>query len=55
MIEQFAGVRRLAVSEFRALNHTRKPMLAVSLVIATLAQDTGGEVWANFAIGTLAP
>ena len=55
MIAQFAGVRSLVVSECLDLNHTSKPMLAVSLMIARLARDTGGEVWANVAIGTLAP
>ena len=45
MIEKFAGVRGMVRSEFLDLNHTSKPMILVSLMIAKFARDAGGEVW----------
>ena len=53
MIEQFAGVGGMVVSECLELNRASKPVLLVSHMIARFARD--GEVWANVAIGTLAP
>jgi hypothetical protein len=54
MIEKFAGVCGLAGSELLDLNHARRPMVLVSLLIAKFARDAGGDGGANFAIGTLA-
>jgi hypothetical protein len=45
MIEKFAGVRRMVLSEFLDPNHTRKSMLLVSLMIPKFARDAGCEVW----------
>jgi hypothetical protein len=45
MIDKFAEVRGLGVSEFLDLNHTGKSMSLVSLMIPKFARDTGGEVW----------
>jgi hypothetical protein len=45
MIEKFAGVRGLGLSEFLNLNHTSTSMLLVSLMIPKFARDAGGEVW----------
>ena len=45
MIEKFAGVRGLGVSEFLDLNHTSKALILVSLMIPKFARDTGGEAW----------
>jgi hypothetical protein len=39
MIEKFAGVRGLVLSEFLDLNHTSKPMSLVSLMIAKFAPE----------------
>jgi hypothetical protein len=45
MIEKFAGVRGLLLSEFLDLNHTNKLMILVSLMIPKFApspaQNTG--------------
>jgi hypothetical protein len=43
MIEKFAGVRRVVLSEFLDLNHTSKLMILVSLVIPKFARDPGCE------------
>jgi hypothetical protein len=45
MIERFARVRGMVVSEFLDLNHTSKSMTLVSLMIPKFARDAGGEVW----------
>src|SRR5215204_2453094 len=45
MIEKFAGVRRLFLSEFLDLNHTSRSMGLVSLMIPKFARDAGSEVW----------
>ncbi len=39
MIEKFAVVRGLVLSEFLDLNHTSKPMSLVSLMIAKFAPE----------------
>ena len=44
MIEKFAGVSRMVVSEFLDLNHTNKPMILVSLVIPKFAREASGKV-----------
>ena len=44
MIEKFAGVRGMVLSEFLDLNHTSKLMILVSLMIAKFARDAGCEV-----------
>jgi hypothetical protein len=44
MIEKFAGVSRMVLSEFLDLNHTSKPMILVSLMIPKFARDASGEV-----------
>ena len=44
MIEKFAGVGRLVLSEFLDPNHTSKPMILVSLMIPKFARDASGEV-----------
>jgi hypothetical protein len=43
MIEKFAGVFGMGVSEFIDLNHTSYSMDLVSLVIPKFARDAGGE------------
>ena len=43
MIEKFAGVGRLVLSEFLDLNHTSKPKVLVSLMIPKFARDASGE------------
>jgi hypothetical protein len=43
MIEKFAAVRGMVRSEFIDLNHTRKPMILVSHMIAKFARDAGGD------------
>jgi hypothetical protein len=45
MIEKFATVRGLVLSEFLDLNHTSKPMILVSLMIAKFARDASCEEW----------
>jgi hypothetical protein len=55
MIEKFAGVRSLVLSEFLDLNHTRKSMIRVSLVISKFAPKPHRRAPANFEIGTLEP
>jgi hypothetical protein len=40
MIEKFAGARGMVLSEFLDLNHTRKPMILVSLLIAKFARES---------------
>jgi hypothetical protein len=45
MIEKFAGARGMVRSEFLDLNHASKTMILVSLMIAKLAWDAGGEAW----------
>jgi hypothetical protein len=44
MIEKFAKSRRPERSEFLDLNHTRKIMILVSLLIPKLARDASIEV-----------
>jgi hypothetical protein len=43
MIEKFAIVRGLVLSEFLDLNHTRKPMILVSLMIPKVAPEASLE------------
>ena len=43
MIEKFAGVRRVVLSEFLDLNHTSKSMILVSLMIPKFAPDPSRE------------
>src|SRR5262245_27891305 len=43
MIEKFAAVRGLVRSEFLDLNHTSKPMILVSLMIAKFAPKPSVE------------
>jgi hypothetical protein len=43
MIEKFAGVRGLVLSEFLDLNHTRKSMILVSLMIPKFAPEPSAE------------
>jgi hypothetical protein len=43
MIEIFAGLRGLVLSEFLDLNHTSKNAMLVSLLIPKFARDAGGE------------
>ena len=43
MIEKFAGVSRMVLSEFLDLNHTSKPMILVSLMIPKFATEPGLE------------
>ena len=45
MIEKFAGVRGMVLSEFADLNRTSKPMILVSLMIPKFARDASCEVW----------
>ena len=44
MIEKFAGVSCMGLSEFLDLNHTSKPMILVSLMISKFAREASGEV-----------
>ena len=44
MIEKFAGVCGMVLSEFLDLNHTSKSMILVSLVIPKFARDASGKV-----------
>jgi len=44
MIEKFAGVRGLALSEFLDLNHTSKSMILVSLVIPKFAPSPAANI-----------
>ena len=44
MIEKFAGVSRLILSEFLHLNHASKSMILVSLMIPKFAREANGEV-----------
>jgi hypothetical protein len=44
MIEKFAVVRGLVLSEFLDLNHTSKATILVSLMIPKFARDTSGDV-----------
>jgi len=53
MIEKFAGVRGLVLSEFFDLNHTSKSMIQVSLLVPKFAQHARGKGPANFGTGTL--
>jgi hypothetical protein len=43
MIEKFAGVRGLVLSEFLDLNHTSKLKILVSLMIPKFAPEPGTE------------
>jgi hypothetical protein len=43
MIEKFAGLRGLVVSEFLDLNHTSEHTMLVSLLIPKFARDARGE------------
>jgi hypothetical protein len=45
MIEKFAGVGGLGLSEFLDLNHTTKLMILVSFIIPKFARDADAEVW----------
>ena len=45
MIEKFAGVRGMVVSEFLDLNHTDEPMILVSLMIPKFAPDRSPNLW----------
>jgi len=43
MIEKFAGVRGMILSEFLGLNHTCKPMILVFLMIPKFAPGPSSE------------
>ena len=43
MIEKFAVVRGLVLSEYLDLNHTGKPMILVSLLIPKFAREPSSE------------
>ena len=45
MIEKFASPPGVVRSKFLDLNHTGKPMILVSLMIAKFAQGAGGKEW----------
>jgi hypothetical protein len=45
MIEKFAIIGREGSSEFLDLNHTREPMLLVSLMIPKFALGPSSELW----------
>jgi hypothetical protein len=45
MIEIFAGVGGLGLSEFLDLNHANKLMILVSPIIPKFARDADAEVW----------
>ena len=61
MIEKFAGVCGVVLSEFLDLNHTSKPMILVSLMIPKFARDASCEVrrtsesghWVMLGVGIL--
>ena len=43
MIEKFAGVCGIGLSEFLDLNHTSKPMILVSLMIPKFAPNSASS------------
>jgi hypothetical protein len=45
MIEKFAFMSSTVVGEFLDLNHTRKAMLLVSLMIPKFAPNASIELW----------
>ncbi len=45
MIEKFAGVGGLGLSEFLDLNHTTKLRIPVAPIIPKFARDADAEVW----------